>query len=528
MLVDLRVRDLGVIEDLTIRFGPGMTALTGETGAGKTLLVEALQLVLGGRGSAGLVRAGCEEASVDAAFVVPEAGADERELVLGRTQPASGRSRSSVDGRLVPLATLVEAAAGLVDIHGQHEHQSLLSPVAQRRALDAFAGADPGPVAEARQRLAALDRQLAELGGDEHQRARAADVLRHQLGEIERAALGDLDEEAALAAEEERLADVAAHRLAADDALARLDEAGSGVAAAAAALEGRSAFDPWTGRLGPLQAEVADVASELRAATYDWEEDPERLATVQSRRRQLGELRRKYGATLADVAAFAEDARRQLDELAAAEERAAQLEAERSAVVGELAARSAVLRQARAEAAPALAEAVGRRLADLAMPGARLTVEVADGGTGEPVRFGLAANAGEAVAPLAKVASGGELARAMLALRLVAEGGAPVMVFDEVDAWVGGAAALALGRALREVATRHQVLVVTHLAQVAAFADHQVAVTKETGGGRTVTRATLLDPDARVVELSRMLSGHPDSTTARAHAAELLALGAAR
>lgn len=526
MLVDLRVRDLGVIEDLTLRFGPGMTALTGETGAGKTLVVEALHLVLGGRGGTGLVRSGRPEAVVEAAFVEEGPGGTEHELVLGRSVPATGRSRAFVDGRMVPLATLAEAASGLVDIHGQHEHQSLLAPAAQRRALDVFAGADTAGLRQARQALAAVERELASLGGDEHQRARDADILRYQLDEITRVGVTDPDEELALVAEEERLADLGAHRAAAEEALRQLEDAGGSLAAAARLLGDRATFEPWAGRLAPLVAETADVASDLRSATYEWEEDPARLEEVQGRRRQLADLRRKYGATLADVLAFAAETGDRLDALSSVAERAEALAAERERCRAEVADQEEALRQVRAAAAPAMAAAVTARLADLAMAGARVEVSVAGTGSGEPVRFGLGANPGEPVQPLAKVASGGELARTMLALRLEAGGGPAVMVFDEVDAGVGGAAALALGRALREVATHHQVLVVTHLAQVAAFADHQVVVTKEVRDGRTVTGASVLDPESRVVELSRMLSGHPDSETARAHAAELLALGA--
>jgi len=516
MLTELRVRNLGVIEDLTVELGPGMTALTGETGAGKTLLVEALQLVLGERASPGLVRAGSDEAVVEARFATP--GTDNDEVIVARAVPATGRSRAWVDGRMAAVAALVEVADGLVEIHGQHDQQSLLSAAAQRRALDDFAGADPEPLAAARRALAEVEGRLADVGGDEGQRAREADVLRHQLDEIDRAQLAGADEDAALAAEEERLADLGAHREAAAHALTALDD-DDRLGEAVGALGGRPPFAEWEGRLRAVAAEVADVAADLRAAVDTWEDDPTRLADVQARRRLLADLGRKYGD---DVAGYADDARRRLADLEGTVATAAALEDRRRQAEAEVAAAEEALRKVRQAAAPGLASAAGDRLRRLAMPDARFDVAVDDAGAGDGVRFLLAANRGEPPQPLAKVASGGELARAMLALRLVASGGPGTMLFDEVDAGVGGSAALALASALAEVATHRQVLVVTHLAQVAAFADRQVAVRKATRGGRTVTTATVLDHDDRVVELSRMLSGHPDSDTARAHAEELL------
>jgi len=539
MLTELRVRDLGVIEDLTLCFGPGMTALTGETGAGKTLLVEALQLVLGGRAVPGLVRAGAEEAMVEARFVV-----DGAEVLLARSVPADGRSRAWVDGRMVPMAALAEAGRELVDIHGQHDQQSLLSGPAQRRALDEFAGADLRPRHLARQKLEEIERALAALGGDEHQRAREADVLRHQVGEIVAASIEDPQEEEKLRAEEGRLADLASHREAAALALSELAGDGSEAVAldrlglAASALAGMPAFSGWTERLRAALAELGDVASDLRMVIETWQDDPARLTEVQARRHLLSDLRRKYGGTLADVAAYGETARRRLSELEGASEAAAELQLRSAGARADLRRAEAELGRVRREAAPRLAAAAEERLRHLAMPGARMEITVDGCNTDDPTaaidgvdveiagdgaRFLLGVNPGEPLQPLARVASGGELARVMLALRLVATGGPATMVFDEVDAGVGGVSALALGRALQEVSDKRQVLVVTHLAQVAAFADRQVRVDKGTRHGRTVTRAEELAGSDRVVELSRMMSGHPDSSTARAHAEELLA-----
>jgi len=529
VLSDLRVRDLGVIDDLTLQLEPGMTAITGETGAGKTLVVEAVELVLGGRAVAGLVRAGAAEALVEARFVVVDDGDAEREVVLGRSIPLSGRSRAWLDGRMATVGALSDASEGLLDVHGQHERESLLSQAAQRRALDAFAATDLGPLTEARRHLASVDEQLAALGGDPQQRAREADVLGHQAAEIAAAHLRD-GEEADLRAEEARLSDLGAHRAAASVALAALDGEQPGndsvlelLGAASDALGDRAPFADVAARLRGAQADLSDLASELRRAVETWEDDPAALADVQGRLHMLADLRHKYGPTLSDVIAFGAEAERRLEALAAAAGRAEELAAARETAVRAVADAEGHVRAVRQRAAPDLADAAGRRLAELAMRGARFEISVGDDGPGDDVVFGLGANPGEPVQPLARVASGGELARSMLALRLVAREGPDTMVFDEVDAGVGGAAALSLGRALREVARDRQVLVVTHLAQVAAFADQQIAVRKHVRGGRTLTTAETLGDDERVVELSRMLSGHPDSATARAHAEELLA-----
>ncbi len=530
MLTDLRVRDLGVIEDLTLAFGPGMTALTGETGAGKTLLVEALQLVLGGRANPGMVRAGATEALVEARFVVGE-GDDEREVILARAVPAQGRSRAWVDGRMAPVGALGAAAAELVEIHGQHEHRALVTPAAQRNVLDAFAGTDLGPLHALRAQGRALDDALGALGGDAQQRAREADVLRYQVAEIGAARLEDPEEDAALRLEEDRLADVGAYRDAALGALELLDPArGEGgvleeLGQVVSALGGRDGFEHQRGRAADAAIELSDVARALRDDVEGAEDDPVRLAEVQERRRLLGELRRKYGEDLASVMAYATEAAARLAALEDAEGEASRLQAEQERLGVELAAAEEEVRATRARAAGEFGRRVEERLATLAMAGARLEVHLGREGTGEPVELALGANVGEPVQLLARAASGGELARAMLAVRLVGLGGPQTMVFDEVDAGVGGAAALALGEALHEVAGDRQVLVVTHLAQVASRADAQVSVVKHESGGRTVTSASMVEEEERVTELSRMLSGHPGSDAARAHARELLGVG---
>ncbi len=533
MLSELRVEGLGIVDELSVVLGPGMTVITGETGAGKTLLVEAVELLVGGRADGGLVRAGQDEARVEGRFVDP---ATDEEVVVARVVPASGRSRAYVNGRLATATELAEIGARFVDLHGQHEHQSLLAPAAQRRALDALAGEAATEALrayrEARAERRRAEDALAALGGDARTRAHELDLLRFQLHEIESAALVDVDEEAALETEEELLADAVAHQEALAAALGAvnggvLDALGE----AYARLAGRRPFAALAERLHALQGEAADVASELRVAHDDVVVDPDRLAAVGERRRLLRELTRKYGDTLADVMAFARDAAARIDELSGYEARAADLEAARTAADEAVVAAAERLSALRREAAPRLAAAVTGRLHELAMPAATLAVEVTpappgDDGADEVV-FLLAANAGEPARPLARAASGGELARAMLAVRVVlagarAAGDGMTLVFDEVDAGIGGQAGVAVGRALGTLADAQQVLCVTHLAQVAAFAETQVVVSKSTARGRTVASAAPVEGDARVAELSRMLAGSDVSRHARGHAEELM------
>jgi DNA repair protein RecN (Recombination protein N) len=520
MLAELVVTDLGVIDRLSLVLGTGMTAVTGETGAGKTMIVEAIELLVGGRADAAMVRTGADEAVVEGRFVLGD-----EEVILRRVVPRKGRSRAYVDGGLAPLASLAETGARLVDLHGQHDHQSLLSGASQRRALDRFGGIDLEPLRALRKELSALDERLAALGGDERERARELDLLRFQQRELDAARIDDANEDDVLEAEEDALADALAHQEAAAGAVEALSSdggAGGLVAGALAALEGRAPFAPATDRLRSLAAELSDVTSELRAGGEGIEDDPERLAAVRDRRRMLHELRRKYGDTLGDVMAYHAEIADRIDGLESRDATAAALEAQRKELLDRVGEAEAAVGAARRAAAPRLAGAVEANLRELAMPRAALEVTVGRD-PGDDVVFRLAANPGTAPLPLAKVASGGELARSMLALRLVLTEAPDTLVFDEVDAGVGGEAATAVGRALGSLGGRHQVLVVTHLPQVAAFADAHVLVAKHVRDDRTSTTATVLAYDRRVVEIARMLSGSPDSTTARQHAEELLA-----
>ena len=532
MLVELHVVDLGIVADLNLVLGPGLTAITGETGAGKTLLVEAVELLVGGRADAGLVRDGAKEARVEGRFVHPETG---EETILARVVPRDGRSRAYLDGRLATVGELAEAGRALVDLHGQHAHQSLLDPAIQRGALDRYAG-PPALDALARYRDARtsmrdLDAELAALGGDARARAREIDLLRYQAQEISAAALDDPAEDVALEAEEALLADAVAHR----EALTRAYEAleGPGLDAlgtAVAALEGRAPFAELAARLRGAQGELADIEQELRHEVERVDDDPARVETVRARRHQLHELGRKYGSTLADVIAYGAEAATRLDELERYEERAADLEARRAGHERDAAAAASDLSAARRDAAGPLGIAVGGHLRELAMPHATIEIDVESGPATDDghdhVTYLLAANPGEQARPLAKAASGGELSRAMLAARVVLSEAPPTLVFDEVDAGIGGEAGAAVGRLLQALGTRHQVLCVTHLAQVAAFAGTQVVVEKAVErvdrAERTVAHASVVDGDERVAELSRMLAGVGDSSHARRHAAELL------
>ncbi len=525
MLTDLVVRNMVLIDELALGFGDGMTVLTGETGAGKTLLTQAVGLLAGGRAQPGLVRAGATEAEVEGRFV----DADGTELVVRRVVPAEGRARGYLDGHLAGARSLQEAVGGRVDICGQHNHQTLLRPAVRRSALDRFACVDTAPLVEARRRCAELEERLAAVGGDERARAREIDVLVHQVESLDSAALEDPDEDRHLEAEERLLTGAAAVREAASGAAHLLGADGPGGEALGEALgqlDGPEPLATAADRLRGLTEEVTDVAADLRRLAEEVREDPARLAEVIERRALLAGLRRRYGATLADVMAFREEARRRLAELQDAEGVAAELGGELAAARDVERAEAARLGERRRAGAPRLADAVTAELRELAMPNASLSLLVGDD-PGDDVDYLLAVNSGAAPAALAKVASGGELSRAMLALHVVLMAAPPTVLLDEVDAGIGGEAGGAVGRALARLAAGRQTLVVTHLPQVAAYADTHVSLQKFDDGATARIEARPLDPEGRLVELARMLSGSPHSGSARDHAAELLARGAA-
>ena len=489
---------------------------------GKTLLVEAVELLVGGRADAGLVRDGAPEARVEGRFVHPR---DRRGDRSSRGScPATDAAAPTSTGGLATVGELAEAGRALVDLHGQHAHQSLLDPSIQRGALDRYAGAPAldalARYRDARAAVRSLDGELAALGGDARARAREIDLLRYQVEEITAAALDDASEDVALEAEEALLADAVAHR----EALTRAYEALEGpgldaVGTALAALEGRTPFA--APRHPAPQRGRASWPTSSRSSAREVErvdDDPARVDSVRGRRHQLHELSRKYGSTLADVIAYGAEAAARLDELERYEERAADLEARRAAHERDATAAAAELSAARRAAAAPLGTAVAGHLRELAMPHATVEIEVEPGPPTDDghdvVTYLLAANPGERARPLARAASGGELSRAMLAARVVLSEAPPTLVFDEVDAGIGGEAGASVGRLLQALGTRHQVLCVTHLAQVAAFAGTQVVVEKavervEPTGRRerTVAHATVVDGDERVAELSRMLAG---------------------
>lgn len=573
VLEEMRIRSLGVIDDAVVELSPGFTAVTGETGAGKTMVVTSLGLLLGGRADPALVRIGAKAAVVEgrivmrpdapAALRAEEAGAelDDGALLISRTVSAEGRSRAHVGGRSVPVGLLAELADDLVAVHGQTDQQGLLRPARQRQALDRYAGdAVAVPLekyAAAHRRLRAVAGELEEITTRARERAQEADLLRFGLDEI--AAVEPLSgEDTELAAEAERLGHAESLSSAAQVAHAALAgnvedpegvDAGALVAGAHRVLESVRSHDPALGalaeRIGELGILLGDVAGELAGYADDLDADPLRLAAVEERRAALTQLIRKYGSAEGGVESVLEWAERgsvRLLELDGDDERIDELTAERDGLRLELSALAQALTDARNEAATRFASAVTEELASLAMPHARVTIDVRQTEDPEGVEVGgrlvaygpsgvdevellLAPHPGAQPRPIAKGASGGELSRVMLAVEVVFAGSDPVptYLFDEVDAGVGGKAAVEVGRRLAKLAKSAQVVVVTHLPQVAAFADRQLLVEKTNDGSVTRSGVTVLEGEARIRELSRMLAGHEDSASARAHAEELLA-----
>jgi DNA repair protein RecN (Recombination protein N) len=576
MLEEIRIGSLGVIESSTLELGPGLTVITGETGAGKTMIVTALGLLLGGRADSGAVRSGAKTARVEGvvkvgdltafAEAVEEAGGEVEDdrVVLARNVSSEGRSRAFVGGASVPVSSLAEVAEPLVAVHGQSDQHRLLQQRAQRDALDRFGGEATAALvatySDLFRRLEATERELDEVVTTARDRAREADLLRFGLGEIE-AVSPEPGEDDALAAEESRLGFADTLRTAAEqarEALSSEQDAPDALATTSAArtlLDGVREHDAEAGELADRLAEItyllSDVAADVASYASRVDIDPARLAAVSERRAALTALTRKYGDTVDEVLAWAEQSARRLLDLDGTDERIERLRAEQERLRGELAEAADALSRARQASAKTLAEQVSEELTLLAMPHARLTIQVVQNevdakdaeraGTRGPLRVGkrwvkfapsgideveflLAANTGSDPRPLNKGASGGELSRVMLALEVALAGTSPVptFVFDEVDAGVGGTAAVEVGRRLAQLAKDAQVLVVTHLPQVAAYADRHVVVEKSHDGSVTSSGLTVLDADQRERELSRMLAGLTESDTALAHARELL------
>jgi DNA repair protein RecN (Recombination protein N) len=519
VLTELHIENLGVIDTLDLQLSEGLVALTGETGAGKTMIVEAINLLVGGRADAGMVRPGATEARVEGRFVFGE-----EEVILCRTIPLDGRSRAYVNGRLATVGQLAEHGLDLVDMHGQHAHQSLLGAKAQREALDSYAKVDLEPLRGARAAVTEIDAALATLGGDDRMRAREIDLLRFQANEIIEAALQGVDEDELLSREEDVLADAVNYREALWKAVASLAEesgATDNLGTAISALSHKEPFAGFVTRLKALQGELEDVSADIRDEAESIEENPARLDAVRQRRQLLVDLRRKYGDSLVEVIKFGEESAERLAELESFEARAATLDQEREVAVRKLEAAQSVVGKARRDGAGPLAQQVQKHLRTLAMAHAVIDVSVGQD-PGDEVVFLLAANPGSPVMPLTKVASGGELARTMLALRLVLSSGPNTLVFDEVDAGIGGEAAVAVAQALAQLGKRHQVLVVTHLPQVAAAGHAHIQVSKSVRSGKTFAQAATLGQEERIAEIARMLSGGVAEATALEHARELL------
>ena len=527
MLVELSIENLGIIESSRLTFDSGFTAFTGETGAGKTMLVEAIGLVVGQRADASVIRDGAEEARVEARFVTSGPDGDV-ETILCRVLHREGRSRAYINDRMATVATLAEVGQSLVDIHGQHAHQRLMSASVQRDSLDAFGKVDTSALREAREAVTQIDANLAALGGDEKSRVREIDLLSFQCEEIENAGLSRPDEDQALSREEDELGDVVRHQEALLKVSALLSDDGSAVdllGQVSRALSPITSMSEIRERVENLLAELNDISHTVRGAAENSEENPERLEEIRLRRQALRDLVRKYGDTIADVMAFGAEARTRLNELLSYSERVQELESSRANALKVLHSRQLEVGRQRRKTAPGLAAAVEKRLRLLALPHATIQVAVGDEGSdpsGEAVSFMLAANPGSAPMPITKVASGGELARVMLALRLVLTTDPATMVFDEVDAGIGGAAAVAVAQALRELGTDHQVFAVTHLAQVAASAHSHIVVSKSVKSGKTYGRATKVLQEDRVGEIARMLSGGIADESALTHAQEIL------
>ncbi|GAB3229561.1 DNA repair protein RecN [Glycomyces halotolerans] len=571
MLDELRIQNLGVIADATLPLAPGLTCITGETGAGKTMVVAGLGLLFGGRASRAPI--GREKALVEGRFLVSdgahelreravEAGADldDGELLLSRTVSSEGRSKAWVGGRAAPVGVLSELGELAISVHGQSDQMRLLQPAEQRAALDRFAGADHAKILDdyrsVFRELGECAAELSRLRTSARDMAREADMLRLGLEEIT-AVDPQEGEDAELAAEARRLensetlrqAATAAHTALTGDPTTGDGGAVDTVGSANRALEHDAAADAKIGefadRLGEAAALLSEAAVDLSRYLEELDADPSRLEEIYQRQAALKSLYRKYAEDLPGVLAWAENARKRLSELDVSDERVTELESRHADLQARAAELASQLRASRKSAAERFSEAVSAELKGLAMPHAEVTaaVEPRPAGRGgvdlavdtavsgatedgaDDVELQLRPHPGALPAALHKGASGGELSRVMLAIEVVFAGigGPPVLVFDEVDAGVGGRAAVEIGRCLAKLARRYQVLVVTHLPQVAAFADRHLVVSKDTSGSVTVSGVRVVDDAERARELARMLAGMPDSHLGVAHAEELLA-----
>jgi DNA repair protein RecN (Recombination protein N) len=558
VLRELRIENLLLIERAELRLGEGLNAITGETGAGKTVLAHSLDLLMGGKARPQIVRPGAEEAWVEGAFDLPEGLLEEPEMatiaerlpegagevVLGRRVSASGRTSAFVAGRAASASDLKLLGGRLLAFYGQHEHRKLTISSAQMEVLDGFAGAAHLELRrsyrEAHRECGRLAAELTELRERDGSRERDLDLYRYELSEIDEVAPNPA-EKPDLAAERERLRHAEGLREAAAGAhsgIAGADEDGGGAASALAQaealLQGVAGVDPGldslSGRLSGLAVELGDIASELRDYVEGLEADPERLAAVEERLDSLDRLERKHGGSVESVLAHAERCRVEITRLESAEERGAEAEAALSEAKRRREELGVRLSRGRAKAAKPLEKKVAAELEVLAMPGATLQVVLEphpDGfgaGGRETVELRVAPNPGIDPAPLREAASGGELSRVMLALSGLGEGaGAGTLVFDEIDAGVGGNTARVVGERLRALGEERQVVCITHLPQVASLAGTHFRLEKDVGGERATATVQQLDGEGVVEEIRRMLGGEHSDEAATRHARELLA-----
>ncbi|HWN20100.1 MAG TPA: DNA repair protein RecN [Gemmatimonadales bacterium] len=548
MLTELRVRDLATIADVTLQLGPGLNVLTGETGAGKSMLIDALSLLLGERAAGGSVRPGAAKSVAEGAFEgidaptrrrIEELGldVDDGRVVVRREVSSEGRSRAWVNGSPTTAAVLTQLGALLVDLHGQHETQSLLHAEAQREILDAFAHAEPdrAAVGEAHAAVARLREEESGLVARRDEVRRRADYLRHVVTEIDAARIKPGEDEA-LQLESRRLSQAGTLVEQAQRIVEALEgEGGNALGALGMAdrsLTGLERLDPsvgtWREMLDAGYANLSELARLAGDYAGSVQEDPERLAQVEQRRDLLSRLSGKYGATLLEVLATRDQAAEELDLLDTADTDLRGLAARRMAAEGALRTAAEALSIRRREASDRLVRSVNRLLPQLGLPGGKLSVELVSlpepAAYGqESVQFNVRLNLGLEAKPLAKVASGGELSRLMLALKvvLVKHDAIATLVFDEVDQGIGGETGAQVGSALAEVAERHQVLVITHLPQIAARADGHLVVSKQARAGIATSDVQVLHGEDRVNEIARML-GDTEGDAARRHAQALL------
>ncbi|WP_418704728.1 DNA repair protein RecN [Anaerotignum faecicola] len=554
MLEHLHIRNVALIKESEISFGDGLNILTGETGAGKSMIIDSLQFALGGRAGKDFLRHGEKQAAVEALFsvqsqalteklaengIVPE---EDGTLLITRTLSEAGKSVCRINGSTVTVGMLKEIAEDMIDIYGQHEHQSLLNPVKHIRLLDRFCGAGFGEAMEeyknSRQRLKDLEKQLAILIGDESQREQRMDMLLFQKEEIEAAELQEGEEDALLEQKKrlssmERLIRLTGESVTLlydgdDRAPSACDQLGDALAKLREAAEYDAALSPLADALADGYAAVEDCARELKREAEKQEADPEELERIEERLQLFYKLKRKYGGSIEAVLEFYEKAVQELEFLSNSSEKAAELSAKKAEEEKRLSALAETLTARRRATAEQVEEQIETALHDMEMKHARFHIQIeekADWGADgkDKVEFLISANAGEPLKPLAKIASGGEMSRVMLALKTVLVDADEIgtFIFDEIDTGVSGRTARRVGEKMRFLGGKRQLLCITHLPQIAAMADNHFLIEKESDAGETVTRVTALDEEGAVREVARLMNDVTETTLAAAR--ELLA-----